>query len=139
MAETAATTNKALEPVDILGNWSVKGLKFEAPGVPFGLTKGKSEFKIDKKGSKHVLIKKENVGWNGNKTTIPLTEIKKTGEDKKLFNLNLRLKGKVTFNGAKYLVGFGSNDNGKSLIVKAAGFDIVKQPGGTGTGVRGGG
>ena len=139
MVRKAAKTNRALEPVDIHGNWSVEALRFEEPEVRFGLTEGRSEFKIDKKGSKHVLIKKENVGWNGNRTTIPLKEIKNTKKDERLFNANLRLRAEVTFNGAEYHVLFGSNNNGKSLIVKVEGFDLVKQPGGTGTGVRGGG
>jgi hypothetical protein len=134
----AATTNRALQPVDIHGNWSVEALNFEEPEVPFGLREGRSEFTIDKEGSKHVLIKKKTVGWNGSKTTIPLTEIKNSKKEEALFNANLRLKATVTFDGDEYLVAFGSNDRGESLIVKVKG-DPATQPGGTGTGIRGGG
>ena len=43
---------------------------------PFGLKKGKSKFKIRNKGSKHVLTKKRNVGWNEkDRRQIPLTKI----------------------------------------------------------------
>ena len=139
MVKKVATTNKALEPVDILGNWSIETLEFEDAEVRFGLTEGRSEFKIDRKGSKHVLIKKKNVGWNGSKTTIPLTEIKNIKKEKRLLNANLRLRAEVTFNGDDYHVLFGSDDNGESLLVKVEGFNPVIQPGGIGTGVRGGG
>lgn len=128
-----------LEPIDLYGNWKVTKLLFQPPATPYGLKKNKSKFKIKNKASKHILVKKKDIGWNGNDTDIPLTEV--TSAEPVLFNANLRLKGVITFKGAKYEVAFGSNDNGVTLqiqvVPKGQGY-AVGFPGGTGTAGRGG-
>jgi hypothetical protein len=126
-----------LEPIDLYGNWKVTKLQFQPPAKPFGLKKGASKFKIKNKASKHVLIKKKSVGWNGAKTEIPLQEV--TSSEPVLFNANLRLKAIIKFKGVRYEVSFGSDDNGVSLKIQIVPVDYLAGiPGGTGTAGRGG-
>ena len=102
-----------------------------------GSKKGVSKFKIRNKASKHVLIKKKSIGWNAEKAEIPLTEV--TSSEPVLFNANLRLKAIITFEGAKYEVSFGSDDNGVTLKIQIVPVDYLSGiPGGTGTAGRGG-
>ena len=125
------------EPIDIYGNWKVTDIKLQPPPTPFGIEKGKSKFKIRNKGSKHVLIKKKNVGWNGAATEIALTEV--TSALAPLFNANFRLRAIVTFKGYKYEVAFGSDDNGEQLEIQVLPFkDDDPITGGSGTAGRGG-
>ena len=129
-------SNVVLEPIDLYGNWKVTQLRDRPPRRPFGLKKGKSKFKIRHKGSRHVLIKKRSVGWNGKKTEILLTEV--TSDQVAPFAAGLRLKARVTFRKRKYDVSFGSNDNGEHLqieVVEVGGGPIT---GGSGTAGRGG-
>jgi hypothetical protein len=111
-----------LEPIDIYGNWKVTRLRFPRT-IKHGLTEGVSTFKIRNKGARHVLIKKEGVPWNGDKTEIPLFSV-----PKKLLahTLGFRLQATVKSGNQTLVVLFGSKDSGESLR-----FDIRKMLQGT--------
>lgn len=128
-----------LEPIDIYGNWTVTEVNDTPPqGEPFGLKQG-SKFKIRNKGSKHVLIKKERVEWNGNQAEIPLTAVTQARHGM-LFNSGKRLKAIVKFNGngRRFEVSFSSKDNGVSLEIEAVSVAGGAITGGSGTAGRGG-
>ena len=112
-------------------------MTFEEPVARFGLTTGKSTFKIINKGIEHVLIKKKNVGWNGSKKEIPLTEIARS--ERRCSTRTSGSKPRSTFEGNEYVVSFGSDNNGLSLKIQAVGEELQTNPGGTGDCAGGGG
>jgi hypothetical protein len=101
-----------LEPIDIYGNWKVTRLRFPRT-IKHGLKEGASTFKIRNNGSRHVLIKKEGVPWNGDKTEIPLSSVPK---DLLVHTLGFRLQATVRSGNQTLLVLFGSRNSGESLL-----------------------
>jgi hypothetical protein len=117
-----------LEPIDIYGNWRVRTLRIQR-SIDHGLKVGMSKFRIRNKASRHVLVKKAHVAWNGRANEIPLQVVKRTGKDRANYAAGRRLKASVTSPTQRLTVFFGSPDDGKSLR-----FQVEKRlPQGAGT------
>ena len=135
-----ATTDKAWSRSTSYGNWKVTDLRSSHRSIPFGHREGKIEVQDQEEAieARPRSRRRTSVGREL-RPRFALTEVASTGTEASAVQRRTSgSKPRSPSTAVKYHVSFGSNDNGESLKIQVV-SDSNGSPGGTGTGVRGGG